>query len=484
MKSIITTILLALCLMPAFAQEEDAAPFYLPGEGVYLVGLPSDLNPVVSEPTMVTQAYQAKFITTGAELAAVRSGQKSYNVTSYFNDDNSVLNLVRFMGIGEASGLIVRNFDGESYELGSLAPEKTWYYCRLLAAYDSWRGHKTFPLCMYDQWDCPVSFDADPMLASDRNDAVTVSFSNAHEGLVVSNVNFPLAVASGSAMDLPLTVRLSFVNEVGNTETYETTVTPSALTKVADHEGFAIYSAVAKVSRQNIVIKTKFEVSVSGFAQKGVDAWIPRAIDTHGLYPSHTVYFDGERTESEASADACINVEGYFNYIGSYGWYDGKYERGEVVGSADLVQVYYDPADADWPGDYFMGEAAFPIESTFGSSDITILEMPEWINSISYDDSQWAEYGAIQITLAADALPSEVNGRNGKVVLITSDHASRYTIYIRQGAAWFDMESGVSPVATISLPKAGGVFDLAGRRISPMQSNGINVKNNKIILNK
>lgn len=479
MKKIFFPVLISGCLSVGHAQD-NTAPFYLPGDGIYLVGLPSDLSVAVTEPTMVTQAYQAKLITSNAELAATRSGFNNYNVTKYFNPEFSELDLTHFLGIGELSSLIVRDMEGGSYELGHYSPVEGLPHCRVLAAYDSWEGHKTFPLCMYDQWDCPVSFDADTLL-SKGFDAITVCFSDAHEGLVISNVNFPLAIAAGSDMNRNLQVKL-LIGDSKNQE-LSATIYPENLNKVADREGFAIYSAVATFASNSIVIDTTFQVTVSGFAQEGLNAWIPRAVDTHGFYPTHTTYSGQQGDVCVDAADACINVEGYFNYLGTYGWYDGKYERGEVVSSADLVQIYYDPADVDWPGDYFMGEAAFPVECTFGSKDVTILETPDWINSISYDDSQWEEYGALQIILSADALPSELNGRNGKVVLVTSDLASYYTIYIRQGAAWFDMPNDIKDCSVINAPVKGGVFDLSGRTAT-RNSKGLFIHNNKIVFIK
>lgn len=482
MKNILVSFFVIGFLSTAFAQGNEA-PFYLPGEGVYLVGLPSDLVPVVPEPTMVTQAYQAKFVTSNAELASVHSGVNSYNVSTYLNDAFTELDLTHFVGIGEASRLTVRDFEGNSYELGCYATGSKRPHCRLLAAYNAWRNHSTLPLCMYDQWDCPVQYDADPMLADGQYDAVSVNFGNPHEGLVVANINFPLAIAAGADKSQPLTVTLNMEDSDGNDHTLQASVNLANLDKVAERDGYDIYSVVAFVSPWRFVLDTPFSITVCGFAQQGGNVWIPRAVDTHGLYPTHTTYMNGQDSVSVESSDVCINLQGYFNYLGTYGWYDGKYERGEVVSSADLVQVYYDPADADWPGDYFMGEAAFPVECTFGASDITILEAPSWINAISYDESQWVEYGAIQIILSADALPNDLNGRNGKVVLITSDLASRYTIYLRQGAAWFDFGTGISNHPVVEVPQQGGAFDLLGRSI---QSNvkGLSVQNNAIILQK
>lgn len=479
--------MLALIMVPALAQDNQK-PLFLPGDGVYLIGIYSDhpASRFTETPTMVTQAYKAKFDIKGSELAAVRVGTKSYNLTEYINDDETELNLVPFLGIGEVNGLIVRNMEGESYQLGDYAPTKTWNNTYLYAATD-WMGTKAYPLCVYNQWDCPVTFDADPMLADGSHDAVTVNFGNPYEGLVLSDINFPVCTASDNDNSRKLTVTLKVWNEECTEviESFSEEIAFSAMDMIEENGICRSNVNVQAEPASPIVINTPFTVTISGFAQDGVKAWLPRAVDANNLFPTHTSYTSAGTTEQVATSDACINITGYFNYLGTWGWYDGKYERGEVVAAADLVQIYYDPADEDWPGDYFMGEAAFPVECTYGAHDIEIESMPEWINSISYDNSQWEEYGAVQLTLSADALPADMNGRNGKVELITSDGASRYTIYIRQGAAWFDMGNETTLNAhTVSIPADGGTYDLLGRRTTNRQKNTLLIRNNKITIEK
>lgn len=441
MKKYITTNLLLAFALAASAQSADYdAPYFLPGDGVYYVGLPSTLKSVVSEPTLVTQAYQAKFRLFNAEIAAIKAGTKTYNLAERISDDGTELDLVSFMGVGNAYDLTVRNFDGEAYQLGSNAPEssKKWFNTRLLAAQPDWKGHHTLPLAMYDQWDCPISYAPDALLATRQADAVTVSFTNPHEGLVATNVNLPIVCAADCDSRTVFTITLDVwdADHTAVIDSYQTFVALSTLPAVATKDEGTVYSLITSFGEDNIVINTPFDITVAGFAAEGAHAWIPQAIDHLGIYPSHTKY------DTAAGPDAVVNLEGYFNYVGTWGWWDGKYERGEVVSSADLVQIYYDPSDPDWPGDYFLGEAGFPLECTFGAQDIIVYDKPDWIKSVTYDESQWEEYGCIQISLSAEALPDDVQGRNGKVVLSTIDFASFYTIYLRQGNAWFDIPNG------------------------------------------
>ncbi|MBQ0057725.1 MAG: hypothetical protein KBT20_08725 [Bacteroidales bacterium] len=454
-RKIFLTLICALTLTCAWAQDSAPATYFLPADGVYLVGLPADLSPVVSEPTMVTQAYQAKFQTVNAELAAIRVNEKGMNISQLLNADGTLLDMSQFLGIGEVSGLIVRTIDGQSYQLGDLAPQRTWQSTRILSACGVWNGHKTLPLAVYDQWDCPVTFDRDPMLGAGRHDALTVNFGNPHEGLVIKAVTFPLVVADGCNMQGTLKVGLTMWDEQHTkvTDQMECDVELSSLECVSTGNGCKVYAVRAFDYVFGTVTSSPFEVTVSGFSQAGIDAWLPRAIDTHGLYPTHTSYGDVRVPES----DACIALDAYFNYLGTWGWWDGKSERGEVVSNGDLVQVYYEQDDPNWPGDYFMGEASFPVECTFGMGDITVDEKPDWISEIMLDDSQWAEYGAVQLSMYADPLPSDMTGRNGKVVFITKDRASRYTIYIRQGTAWFDFDEPLPDIPILSITTQSGV---------------------------
>lgn len=470
-----TTLLFAFAAVGAHAAGYDE-PYYLPGEGMYLVGLSSTtLKPAVSEPTIVTQAYQSRLQLINTELASIKAGTKTYNLAERISEDGTDLDLVSFMGVGNAYDLTVRDMGGSSYQLGDNSPNKKWFNTRILAAQPDWKGHHTLPLAMYDQWDCPVSYAPDARLAARAYDAVTVNFSNPHEGLVVTDVNFPVVCAPDNNSRTCLHITLNVWNDDHTeiVEGYEDYIAINTLTQVGTDGDNAIYSLATNFGEKRIVLASPFDITIEGFASDGAHLWLPQAVDHTGIYPSHTSYAAPSASTSDIdatdpSSDAVVNIEGYFNYVGTWGWWDGKHERGEVVSSADLVQVYYDPADPDWPGDYFMGEVAFPVECTFGAQDLTIYAMPEWINAVSYDESQWDEYGCVQITLSADALPSDMTGRSSKVILATSELASFYTIYVRQGSAWFDMdetEGITTPLCPTPSVADGAFYDLKGRRI-------------------
>lgn len=498
MKRILTLSLLAAATLAAQAQTEGYdKPYYLPGEGMYLVGLStSTLKPAVSEPTLVTQAYKAHLNLYNAEIASIKAGTKSYNLADHISDDGADLDLVSFMGVGNAYDLTVRDFSGASYQLGDNSPNKKWFNTRILAAQPDWKGHHTLPLCRYDQWDCPITYDRDPLLGSDHFNTLRIDFGNPQEGLVATAVSFPLVCAPNfdATAELEVTINIYDEDDTSILEDYNGSIhigrVPVASTL---DDGTTIRNVNIPLPSSGVVINTPFEVIISGFAGDDLNVWLPRAIDHTGIYPTHTAYVDWFGEESiapmadiKANSDAVVNVEGYFNYIGTWGWWDGKYERGEVVSAADLVQIYYDPADADWPGDYFMGEVGFPIECTFGADDITIYDMPSWINKISYDESQWEEYGCIQITMSAEALPSDLTGRNGKVVLCTRDRASFYTIYIRQGSAWFNMDDteGIdTPLAPEAQPLDPTLRDLQGRPIMVPRKGQPYIRGGKTFIN-
>lgn len=476
-RFVFSTMLCLASVISAMAQSD--MPIYFPGDGMYIVGIPGDLKPVATQPTIVVEAYKAKLDLRNAELASAKIADKTENLTKYIDAEAGVLDFSKPMGIGAITSLKVRDMEGNSYEFGQYNPSKQAGQTMTLAAScANVLGRSELPLGVYDHWDCPVSYAADPMLANGANDALTVDFGNPQEGLVISGIDFPLVMSEGMDMSKTLTVTLNVYNTERTkvVSTIKNEVSLASLTKVGEKEGNSIYRVTTNFNH-SLVLNTPFEVSVSGFAQQGMNAWIPRAVDSRNLYPSHTTYSTTGKVES---SDVCINVNGYFNYLGAWGWYDGKVERGECYASGDLVQIYYDPTDEDWPGDYYMGEAAFPVECTFGSSDITIKEVPDWITNINYDDSQWEDYESVQLILTGAALPKDMAGRKDKVVFSTVDGASQFTIWIRQGNAVFDgSETGIENVRTVNLPVEGGMFDLNGRRITQPSTHYIYIKDGK-----
>ncbi len=477
MKNIITALL--LCCICGFAAAQK--PHYLPGDGVYIVGLPADGSKMYDYPVMVTEAYQAKFKTFGAELASITAG-KSYNISNRLQSDGT-LDLISFMGTGEATNLIVRNFDGESYTIGDYAPNKTWTKSYLAAAFAPWEGKTFYTLGVYDHWDCPVTYAADTKLTEQKASGLIVDFGNPHEGLVCKAINFNLISSDADLKDKigAMSVSIKLWDEkhesVLRTETVK--LRASNVKELGTTEDGKQKYAIYVDYYPRLVIAQPFTVEVDGFDKLGTEAWIPRAVDTHNLYPTHTTYRFASREEQVATTDACINIDGYFNYVGTWGWPEGKEEYGECVAQGDYVQVYIDPSDPDWPGKFFTGEPTFPIECTFGISDLQISEKPDWINSVDINTSRWKDYGALLIIMSADALPSNENGRYGKVVVSTQDEASHYTIHIRQG-------NGQFPTAIdgpqVNLPIEGGMFDLSGRQITSPQYGQIYIKNGKKVI--
>lgn len=479
MRNVILTIIFCAVAFNAMAQK----PHYLPGDGVYIVGQPADLTKPFDCPVMVAEAYQTTFKTTGAELASISAG-KSYNISNRILSDGT-LDLISFMGCGAASNLKVLNYDGESYTIGDYAPNKTWTKSYLVAAYAPWNGNDTYTLGVYDHWDCPVTYDADAMLTQKHADGISVDFGNPHEGLVCSGINFNLISESADLMNeaIALTVNLNVWDDNHST-IIGSVAHPVKKNNVRlvgkTQDGKNIYAVYINFIT-SFIIAQPFSIDVLGFSDMDVDAWIPRAVDTHSLYPTHTTYHLQTSDEKVAESDACINIEGYFNYVGTWGWPDGKCEYGECVAQGDYVQVYIDPSDPDWPGQFFTGDPTFPVECAYGIQDLALVEKPDWISEVQIDSSQWDEHGALLIIMQADALPSGETGRYDKVVISTLDGASQYTIHIRQGTGSFPT-SIEGP--QVSLPAAGGMFDLSGRRITDPQPGQIYIKDGKKILNK
>lgn len=479
MRQLLLTIISCVIAIDAIAQK----PHYLPGEGVYIVGLPADKSKTYDCPVMVTEAYQATFNTTGAELASI-TADKSYNISNRLQADGT-LDLKSFMGCGSTTKLIVRNYDGESYTIGDYAPVKTWSTSYLVAACAPWDGKSTYTLGVYDHWDCPVSNDADPMFTSRNATGLTVDFGNPHEGLVCSSVNFNLISESATLMLSTggLTVKLTVFDEITKSviQTEQVKVRQKDVRVVGTtDDGNTIYSVYVHFSYP-LIIAHPFTVSIDGFGSLGTQVWIPRAVDTHDLYPTHTTYHLSTGDEQVAQSDACVNIDGYFNYVGTWGWPDGKCEYGECVAQGDYVQIYIDPSDPDWPGTYFTGDPTFPVECAFGMNDLVVEEKPDWISEVQIDGSHWQKYGALLIIMQAASLPNGETGRYGKVVITTKDDASKYTIHIRQGNGTFpNAIEGVS----VDIPSGGGMFDLSGRAIAAPKSGQLYIKDGKKVLNR
>lgn len=480
MRKLTYILLLCAVALDAMAQK----PHYLPGDGVYIVGLPADKSQTYNCPVMVAEAYQATFRTTGAELASIVA-DKSYNISNRLKGDGT-LDLISFMGCGSANKLTVRNFDGESYTIGDYAPSKTWNTTYLVAGHAPWNGKEFYTLGVYDHWDCPVTNNEDPMFTGRNAKGLTVDFGNPHEGLVVNSVNFNLVSddASLSGKLGALKVRLSVYDD--NRESVLRTETKKVNTGDVEvvgttEDGKTIYSVYVYYYCE-LVLAQPFTIGVEGFDQLPSQAWIPRAVDTHGLYPTHTTYHLASGDVKVPESDACINVDGYFNYLGSWGWYDGKCEYGECVAQGDYVQVYIDPSDPEWPGMFFTGDPTFPVECTFGINDIMLDERPDWISEVQIDASQWDQYGALLIIMTADGLPSGESGRYGKVVVSTKDEASKYTIHVRQGNGTFP-GNGIEGIS-VSIPAAGGMYDISGRKVTAPKHGQLIIRDGKKILNR
>lgn len=463
-------MMLALMSVAAGLQAQEELPFFLPGDGVYIVGMDvmTGQNALTS-PTLVSEAYQMTLRTQNVDVAAVKAGSKNYNLSQYLTEDN-LLDIRPFMGVGSANGLIVRNFDGDSYQLGDYAPEKTWTTTYLLSAAALGESYTSLPLAVYDAWDCPITYEADPVIAAGA-DTLTVDFGNPQEGLVVQSVSMNLLSESANEEALLRHVRVCV--RIYNKEN---TTVERTLDLVPESPCLTSLSAGrwAMVLPVEAVICTRFEVEVSGL--HAAEAWLPRAVDSHSLYPTHTTY---SGTSQSANTDACIQVNGYFNYVGTWGMMGGKQERGEAFFTGDLVQIYYDPSDPDWPGDFYQGEATFPVECTFGAEDIVLKSAPSWIIDYMVDASQWAEYGAVQLAMQADALPEEKEGRLGKVVWSTADGASEYTILVRQGIAWFDDDPEQAVDAVVDIDTSGGLYDLLGRPVTTPAPGNVYIRQGK-----
>ncbi|MDR3059713.1 MAG: T9SS type A sorting domain-containing protein, partial [Prevotella sp.] len=128
------------------------------------------------------------------------------------------------------------------------------------------------------------------------------------------------------------------------------------------------------------------------------------------------------------------------------------------------------------------------IESTLGLEDVEIIELPDWLDISGeevWDTGTSEDYytNTIYIYLEGEALPANLTGRAGNVVL--SSHGINTTIQVKQGDA--DYLTGISAVKTesatvsrqgdnfvLSYPASAtsvAVYNVAGQKVADYQLN-------------
>ena len=299
-------------------------------------------------------------------------------------------------------------------------------------------GLTDYCMAMYDQWSHPVIYDRPATLAT----SASVSFTTPHEGLVVNGVNFTLCTADGDMPQAP-TITLTEVDDESGEALQHVTLSPDVKST-----GNGRYAVTATLTSP-LVLSHAFTITVDGISE----AWLPTS-----------------------DQQPCINVQGYFNFIGLYGYGD-KMEYGVAADTGGEVELY-EPATESTDG-----EITFPIETTFGQDDIVLLDAPSWLHWVKTDgiwNGNWDEYEVLFLILTADELPEGVTGRNGIVTFTTRDGASQFRINVKQGNAAF---AGIN---TIHIDASGNVdacFDLMGRRITNSRHTQFVISKKQVIYN-
>ena len=388
---------------PFTITEAQPDTLFFPGEGVYYGGLPADGEERYSYPMLIAQAYQSVIDCSYPDLS---------------------IDLTHYMGIG----VIDLGTDAKVSRLASLDTDFATQHYHLAAAYDPARlGISSYTMAMYDHWAHPIDYRR----PSELHETVTEQFSDPHSGLVVSSVNFQLIPESyqtqAEEAPLELSVTLTETDPVEGTTLQNVT----ASVQLTDLTG-GRQAAVASFS-EPVILSHLFTVTVSG-------------LDNHHWLPSS----DGK---------PCINIDGYFNFIGLYGYGDSV-EYGVALESGGDVEMY-EPSMGGTDG-----EITFPIETTLGEDDITIASLPDWLSWNRIDgiwNGNWDEYEVLFLMLQADPLPDGVAGRSGLAVFSTQEGASHFTINVRQGSADF---AGVNTLLLDSSGRPVALYDLMGRRIT------------------
>ena len=118
--------------------------------------------------------------------------------------------------------------------------------------------------------------------------------------------------------------------------------------------------------------------------------------------------------------------------------------------------------------------------SNFDYEDWAIVDAPEWVNGIEYNN-QYIEQGYMLWYLQAEALPEETEGRWGKVVFEV--YGKQIEVLVKQGEVDLDELAITSVNADNNSKKLNGVYTLTGQK-AQKSTKGLLVKNGKKFINK
>lgn len=336
-----------------------------------------------------------------------------------------------------------------------------------------------------------------------QSDKVLVDYGNLGGGFVLQYLELPIIThEQGDPYyfnDDVVTVELFDINEeTGEVKTYTTTVgADDVFTDDGTDSGMPLIHATFTTVDENgfeteiePVLNGYVQLLLSGFKQEGVNwglrmCWDNTASDdtwdggdigaTHGYYDQ---WVDGVQTLDDEGNVAFFGEECIEPVLSFVGYYNAlcEYGTGELVMSAEIpVEGGYAVTAIDEDGTVYND---FDVASSFSMDFIEIVDAPEWVGDLEYDDQYFDNdniSNVLMFFVSADALPAGVSGREGDVVLCSNGEVYM-TLHVTQGTV------GISQIQNDAVKN--NVYNLQGVKVSGDLQSGLYIQNGKKIVKK
>jgi hypothetical protein len=286
------------------------------------------------------------------------------------------------------------------------------------------------------------------------------------------------AVASAIPLGKSLTLNIYQLNadgSFGDKLIATTTATASDITPVSNF-GYITFNFdevddLGFLTPKTLLLKEAFIVELTGF-DNTYDFRVLLAGNediggsAYALYGNRLVSFNYE--DGSNGADLFMQLIGAFNCL--------EFEQGQ-----DKLTVDNAGGDATF---YFEGNnySGGILYSSYPAEDLTV-EGPAWLRITDINTEDYAEYGALYVTVQGDPLPSDLTGRSGDIII--SSEGISTIIRVKQGDAdW----SAIAPVKTLETIKAArqgdnfvlsypatatsvAVYNIAGQKVTDYKLN-------------
>lgn len=441
-------------------------PFYLVTEGTYYISTiigPGKFSTYFNT-MLYSQGYSATFKPVVGKLWTSTSANRT-DLSDYVNADGNLC--LDDWGIGGYYGPAISNDDeGPRYYAGAYSEDKKNDYVLLFCATEteplSFGIYNVQENGVYSGYTDTYAYGTMSMSLDDAGERIATSHTTRVDfgkpkggSLLIEQVEFVGVSKSGEPLkdDATLDVQLVTFDEMGNVkEVHSGLITANDIAPIS---GTAYYVSASFFkdedgfqSAYTPVINDDFSLFISGFDDPNVDLGIFMVYDegesnTTGekLGYVHNSYFlmdmgDGEHFYRWNTADALVNLSGYYIGLGEYTT-GNKVINGVVGLEGGNVNTVL-----PWNGNSI---DAYVVESTFSVEEMGIYEMPDWVK-IGFDSTSFTEKGYTFFIVEAEALTDGSAGRQGDIVLGMKDVEVSMTLHVIQGTDEYISGSGIDKV--------------------------------------